>query len=335
MNTVLLLVVASAYFASALPLDDQVVGIEKTYQRFIEFPDDEGNPHIVDLEAEPDWDFLSDLARNPNNNQYFLYTRRNNNRAQTLRINDAASIRNSNYNSRVPTVVVSHGWLNKQSSNVNQRIRDAFLGRSDVNVIVVEWRRLAMSDYITAMRGVPAVGRAVGQFIRFVINTVGGNLNDFHLIGFSLGSHVVGNAGRELGGRVARITGLDPAGPLWDNNNQRLNRNDGVYVEAIHTDGSVAGYGIGTPIARVDFFPNGGRSQPGCTTNVCDHNRSWELFAATVTHNHLVGNRCDNMNQVSNNNCRGPALPMGNDNLRKSGNGIFRVNTGRRYPYFF
>lgn len=76
-----------------------------------------------------------------------------------------------------------------------------------MNIIVVDWSRLARSDYTTAARGVPAVGRGVGQFINFLINTAGGNLNDFHLVGFSLGAHLVGNAGRELGGRVARVTG--------------------------------------------------------------------------------------------------------------------------------
>lgn len=79
--------------------------------------------------------------------------------------------------------------------------------RSDVNIISVDWSSLSGSDYATAVRGVPAIGRGVGQFIRFLISTAGGNLNNFHLIGFSLGAHVVGNAGRELGGRAARVTG--------------------------------------------------------------------------------------------------------------------------------
>lgn len=76
-----------------------------------------------------------------------------------------------------------------------------------MNVIVLCWRRLALSDYATSARGVPAVGRGLGQFIRFLVDTAGGNLNNFHLVGFSLGAHLVGNAGRELGGRVARVTG--------------------------------------------------------------------------------------------------------------------------------
>ncbi|KAL0870630.1 hypothetical protein ABMA27_005590 [Loxostege sticticalis] len=332
MRTSLLLLIAStAYIAVAVPLDD--IGVEKAYPRYIDFPDGEGKLHTVDLEAEPDWELLSDVQRNPANNQYLLFTRRNNNRAQTLTMNNANSIRNSNYNANLPTVVIAHGWLGSQNTDINPTIRNAYLTRSDVNVIVLDWRRLALSDYATAARGVPAVGRGLGQFINFLINTAGGNLNNFHLVGFSLGAHLVGNAGRELGGRVARITGLDPAGPLWNTNSNRLNRNNAVYVEAIHTDGGTTGLGIGSAVANADFFPNGGTSQPGCLTSVCNHDRAWELFASTVTRNHLVARQCNSMLQVSRDNCSGARLNMGNDDLRKTGNGLFRVNTGRRYPF--
>ncbi|XP_028161551.1 pancreatic lipase-related protein 2-like [Ostrinia furnacalis] len=332
-SPLLLLVASTAYIASALPLENDVIGVEKTYPRFIEFPDGEGKMHTVDLEAEPDWKILDEITRNPANNRYFLFTRRNSNTAQSLVMNDPESIRNSYYNPRVPTVVISHGWLSSHNTDINPVIRDAYLAKSDVNIIVLDWRRLAIADYITAVRGVPAVGRGLGQFISFLINTAGGNLNYFHLVGFSLGAHLVGNAGRELGGRVARITGLDPAGPLWNYNSKRINENDGIYVEAIHTDGGLNGLGIGSAVANADFFPNGGTNQPGCLTGICDHNRAWELFAATVTHNHLIGMQCSNNLQITLNTCRGDTLYMGNDNLKKTGNGMFRVNTRRRYPF--
>lgn len=115
--------------------------------------------------------------------------------------------------------------------------------------------------------------------------------------------------------------GLDPAGPLWNINSNRLSSNDGLYVEAIHTDGgyTIGGLGIGTAVGDVDFFPNGGISQPRCLTNICNHNRAWELFAATVTYNHLIGNKCSSNLQITLDRCSGEALHMGNDNVRKWG----------------
>lgn len=44
------------------------------YPRYMDIPDDEGNLHKVDLEAEPDYDLLDKVNRN-NANQYFLFTR--------------------------------------------------------------------------------------------------------------------------------------------------------------------------------------------------------------------------------------------------------------------
>lgn len=64
-----------------------------------------------------------------------------------------------------------------------------------------------MALYNTAVRGVPDVGRGLGKFLNFVNDVNGAPFNSMHLIGFSLGAHLVGNAGRELGGRVARVTG--------------------------------------------------------------------------------------------------------------------------------
>lgn len=64
---------------------------------------------------------------------------------------------------------------------------------------------------------------------------------------------------------MGRITGLDPAGPSWNGNpaDQRLSPDDAVFVDAIHTDGNLLGYG--DRLADADYFPNGGTaSQNGC-----------------------------------------------------------------------
>ncbi|KOB64678.1 Neutral lipase [Operophtera brumata] len=313
-----ILLLATAYLASAVPVETPTeYSLKHDYPRFIKFPDGEGKMHDVDLEAEPDMKLRNTIV------------------SQTLTMNNAASITSSNFNANVPTIVIVHGWLSNRYTDPNPTVRKAYLDKSDVNVIVVDWSRLALSDYATAALGVPAVGRGVGEFLRFLNSVTGAAYSNMHLVGFSLGAHLVGNAGRELGGSVARVSALDPAGPMWNYNSNRVNPNDGVYVEAIHTDGgyTVGGLGIGSAVANADFFPNGGISQPGCLTNLCNHNRAWELFASTVTNNHLVGQLCTSTLQITWNTCRGTSFRMGNDDLRKFGTGMYRLDTDRRYPY--
>lgn len=82
----------------------------------------------------------------------------------------------------------------------------ALLETGDWNVIVMDWSRLAIGSYILAVNGVPAVGRGLGEFL-FFLGRFGARFEDMQLIGFSLGAHVVGNAGRFTGGNVARVTG--------------------------------------------------------------------------------------------------------------------------------
>ncbi|XP_023950731.1 pancreatic lipase-related protein 2-like [Bicyclus anynana] len=279
--------------------------------------------------AEP----INRNGRNAGTNDYFLYTRRNRATAQTLVIDNVNSITTSNFDAKCSTIVAIHGWVDDSHSEFNQAIKNAYLEKNDVNIIMVDWSPLSQGSYTAAVSGVPKVGRDLGQFISFLTTTTGASLDNVHLIGFSLGAHVAGNAGRALGGKVARITGLDPAGPLWAGNSNCLKASDAVYVEVIHSDGSLVGLGIPYAVGDVDFFPNGGTGQPGCSDMFCNHNRAWELFAATVTFNNLVANQCANMIQVATNSCRGQQLHMGNDQLNKRGSGLYRVNTKAKYPF--
>ncbi|XP_068628258.1 pancreatic triacylglycerol lipase-like [Battus philenor] len=293
-------------------------------------PDGDSVPHLVDLDEPADEEVLN--SRNGANNQYWLFTRRNPTSHQIITNGNANSVRNSNYNGNLPLKVLVHGWNGNGNSEMNTLITSAFLAVQDVNVIVVDWRSLANSNYISAANGVPGVGQFLGNFLTWLINTGGGNWNNVHLVGFSLGAHVVGNAGRTAGGRPRRVTGLDPAGPRWGGNSNALNRNAGRYVECIHTDGGLLG--IFDPIGHADFYPNGGRNrQPGCAHSACSHSRAWQLFASTVRTDHLTGRQCSNLNQAQNNQCTGSSLKMGNRNLSKSGSGLFGLTTRASHPF--
>ncbi|XP_021200380.3 lipoprotein lipase [Helicoverpa armigera] len=298
--------------------------------RYIWMPDGEGKPVLVDLREPVDEALLN--SRNGANNQYRLFTRQNPTNGQVLVNGNANSVRNSNYRANRGLKVIVHGWNNNADSPMNPLITSAFLADQDVNVIVVDWRALANSNYNTAAAGVPNVGQHVGNFVNWLFNTIGGNWNQVHFVGFSLGAHVVGRAGRQVNGRVSRVTGLDPAGPGWTNNGNALATNAGQYVEAIHTDGNILG--IMRPSGHADFYPNGGKNpQPGCWISTCSHGRATELFASTVRNNHLNGRRCPNVWEAELGTCNGATFRMGNGIVNKRGSGIYALRTGSSWPF--
>lgn len=96
-----------------------------------------------------------------------------------------------------------------------------------------------------------------------------------------------------------------------------MKSSDGVYVEAIHTNG--LGLGLMLNCADIDFYPNGGKTQPGCYTYTCNHSRSWQYFVASIMYDHLIGSKCSNDFQMTFNRCNGGTLHMGNNDLYKSG----------------
>lgn len=66
------------------------------------------------------------------------------------------------------------------------------------------------------------------------------------------------------------MIGLDPAGPLFENYDPRvrLDSTDADLVDVIHSNGEkiyMGGLGAWAPMGDIDFYPNGGRMQKGCT----------------------------------------------------------------------
>lgn len=70
--------------------------------------------------------------------------------------------------------------------------------------------------------------------------------------------------------KVARISGLDPADPNFQGQSTaaKLDKTDADFVDVIHSDANffLIGDGMGTSDAsgHLDFWPNGGESQPQC-----------------------------------------------------------------------
>lgn len=102
-------------------------------------------------------------------------------------------------------------------------------------------------------------------------------LDKIHLIGHSLGAHVSGVAGKivneQTNQSIHRITGLDPAGPLFAkpftySTDLTLNEADAVIVDVLHTTVII---GTPEPLGTVDFYaesPYGSGIQAGCINEI-------------------------------------------------------------------
>lgn len=167
-------------------------------------------------------------------------------------------------------------------------------------VVVVDWHRGSHQAYSQAVANI----RLVGAILANVINTMYEelqlkNLDKVHLIGHSLGAHLCGYAGsflqKNFGLKVGRITGLDPAGPFFLDVNRvvRLDETDAKFVDVIHSDVNQLidlGLGMQMPSGHIDFYPNGGINNPGCTMIdlkdptfiYCNHMRSIEFFIDSI-----------------------------------------------------
>lgn len=215
-----------------------------------------------------------------------LYTRQNEDCAEEL--NSTAS---KYLDLTKKTTFIIHGYRPTGSAPVwIPDLVHLLLSEEDMNIIVVDWNRGATTIiYSNASRNGKKVAEILKKFMdEMLIN--GASLDSIHMIGVSLGAHISGLVGQMFGGQLGRITGLDPAGPLYRGKppSERLDPTDAQFVDVIHSD--TDGLGYADALGHVDFYPNGGTDQPGCPPTVfaglkyfkCDHQRSVFLFMASL-----------------------------------------------------
>lgn len=239
---------------------------------------------------------------------------------------------------------IIHGWNNNGGSPVNNLIRTAWINRGNFNVITVDWGVGAQTaNYPAARNRVGAVGGVVARMIDF-LNAQGGQaFNNIAIVGHSLGGHAAGMTGKQVNrGNIHTIWALDPALPLFsvDNPGQRVHSTDAQYVEIIHTNAGLLGFDV--PIGDASFYPNGGRTQPGCGVDVagnCAHSRAWEFFAESITTGtHFVGRLCPQGWTNINNEQFGACVSNAN-NRRMGGDpssnarGVFFLTTNGASPF--
>ncbi|XP_033638971.1 lipase member I-like [Asterias rubens] len=169
-------------------------------------------------------------------------------------------------------------------------LKDKLLDTEDFNVFLVDWANGARNLYGKSVQNTRVVGRVIGRTMQFLNTETGAQFDRMHLIGHSLGAHISGYAGAFQPG-VGRISGLDPAGPNFSLNDPlcRLDPTDAIFVDVIHSDAELVGAGIVQAVGHVDFYPNGGKEQPGCPPSLrdafmnsgkpsCSHMRVLDLY---------------------------------------------------------
>ncbi|CAM2117782.1 unnamed protein product [Caretta caretta] len=149
----------------------------------------------------------------------------------------------------------------------------------DVNCIAVDWAEGAKGIYISAVNNIRVVGAEIAYFINTLMKMFRYCPSHIHIIGHSLGAHVAGDAGRRIRG-IKRITGLDPAGPLFEGTppKVRLDPTDARFVDVIHSNAAqfpTVGAGIVNTSGHLDFYPNGGSIMPGCDDVIIPSKKGW------------------------------------------------------------
>lgn len=147
------------------------------------------------------------------------------------------------------------------------------------NILVVDWAPLSHVMYVEARVHTTVVSKQVSNLLKFLSYKV--PLSTVHIIGHSMGAQIAAYASykarHETAQTVGRISGLDPAAPLYEwphieSLDEVLDPTDALFVDAIHTN---AGYlGMWGTAGHIDYYPNGGQVQPGCASckfNSQDH----------------------------------------------------------------
>ncbi|CAH0548006.1 unnamed protein product [Brassicogethes aeneus] len=233
---------------------------------------------------------LTDTYRNPKGPdvQFMLFLR--NNTVQNLIIGDSDGLNNSGFNTSYPTKIITHGFKSSIEEEVFQIIKN----------------------------GVEIAGKTLSNFLNWLSNN-GVALDDVHLIGHSLGAHVMGVAGdRVIRGKVGRITGLDPAGPGYNDirSDLKLDPQDGKLVEVVHTYMKVLS--LDHPLAESIF---------------CNHGRAYRLFAESIRNNKsFKSKKCNSVEDALYSRCfEDTEVYMGHPETYKVG--LYFFQTAPREPY--
>lgn len=187
-------------------------------------------------------------------------------------------------------IVLLHGYTGHKDYAPNPYIRPAYFEKGEYNIISLDYHPLAPYPcYFNAVGNLPVVANCTAQLLDFLVQNKKVEFDDIHVIGFSLGGQTAGMIANFIrSGKLKRITGLDPAKPMFVTAppQSKLDKEDAQFVDVIHTD--VLQRGVLHPSGHVDFYVNGGLEQTGCMIQNphdiggCNHDRAPKYYAESI-----------------------------------------------------
>ncbi|CAK1549406.1 unnamed protein product [Leptosia nina] len=210
------------------------------------------------------------------------------------------------FNKNLRTVIYTFGFRASTNGSITKDVVKAYNDykkENDINFLLLDWEKEANSglggvilEYPTSgVLNAKTIGKELGDNL-LVLSDNGVNLGDVHLIAHSLGAHLMGYAGKRVNQKkksIGRITGLDPAGPLYTGpiSIEGLRKGDATFVDIVHSNPGL--YGTSDSDGDVDIWTNCDMlRQPGCpnkTSNFfseddrCSHDRAPLYFVETLS----------------------------------------------------
>lgn len=135
-----------------------------------------------------------------------------------------------------PLKMLIHGFNSAMAKDIHTVLKNqrfnlvlselANLDNDNFTVVILDWMysatpAISAAEYPTSASNTWHVGQEVAAYLgKLKDKGIIGNYKDVHLVGHSLGAHVAGVIGhnviKQKRGKIGRITGLDPAGPIFD-----------------------------------------------------------------------------------------------------------------------
>ncbi|XP_017080069.2 lipase member H-A [Drosophila eugracilis] len=252
---------------------------------------------------------------------FLLNTRRIQEDPQRIEAEVEALVRSSFY-AADPTVLTIPRWLGGSSSPEISAVVTARLQLQDSNIVSVD---------LSEANNETEIINSVASLVILLNENFDVPLDRILLVGFAEGAHLAGGVAakvqQDLGRQLTQLTALDPSS--GEDLEHKLSSADAEFVEVVHTN--AGGEGTWEQLGHVDYYPNGGETQPGCSTDSCSHERSFELLAEMWSpENDFLSALCGSVETLGASKCRWSTHKMGQ---KEAVTGIYFLETQQSSPF--